>query len=289
METNESILTREIVAIDDRKRLGKMKELCVDCDTLSVCHYIVNSASTNTALVLPFEKSLAVGDTFITIQSRDDLIAPSEAEAERVINEGFRLLGVEVFSQNGNRLGTVESYEYDTTHGKITKISLGKRLAFTADAFVFFAPDFVFVDDGEVTAFEVRHGVKAAKGKKRPVPRVFAKGSREASAKGATAAKEEAAPVEVPLEIPVEAPVKEAPAKAVVEPKPEPKPEPEPVVETGNEDDVLKEFLLDAIVSDDVESKDGSFKVAKGTKLTQALIDEAQKHDALLLLTMSVE
>ncbi|MCL2826085.1 MAG: hypothetical protein FWD72_01625, partial [Eggerthellaceae bacterium] len=92
METNESILTRGIVSIDDRKKLGKMKELCVDCDTLSVCHYIVTSESTGSAMVLPFDKSLAVGDTFMTIQSRDDFIQPADEEARRVLSEGFRLI-----------------------------------------------------------------------------------------------------------------------------------------------------------------------------------------------------
>ena len=56
METNESILTRSIVGLDDRKVLGKMRELRVDCDTLAVGHYIVSNATTNTPLVLPFAK-----------------------------------------------------------------------------------------------------------------------------------------------------------------------------------------------------------------------------------------
>ena len=268
METNESILTREIVSIDDRKKLGKMKELCVDCDTLSVCHYIVNSAATGSALVLPFEKSLAVGDTFMTVQSRDDFISPLEGEAKRVLDEGFRLVGVEVFSQNGNRLGVVESYEFDVTHGTVTKIVLGKRLAFAAETFVFFAPDFVFVDDGEATQFEMRLGSKAVKAKKKGVPRIFSKGPKEAVEKEE---EFEAAPV-----------VEEAAAEEVVE---------APAVEAAvvDEDEVLKEFLINSVVSDDVESKDGLFVVLKGTVLTKEIVDAAQVHDALLLLTMSVE
>ena len=287
METNESILTREIVAIDDRKRLGKMKELCVDCDTLSVCYYIVNSAATNAALVLPFDKSLAVGDTFITIQSRDDFLLPSDDEAKHVISDGFRLVGVDVFSQNGNRLGSIENYEFDPTSGKVTKIILGRRVAFTADTFVFFAPDFVFVDDGEATAFDVRHGVKTPRGRKKPAPRAVTTRSPRAAtaARGAApAARQAAAPAKAPVEAPRQVPV-EVPAKA---PAAAPAPA-APAADGGSEDDVLKEFLLDAVVSDDVESKDGLFKIAKGTKLTKALINEAQKHDALLLLTMSVE
>ena len=40
METNESILVRSVVGLDDRRVIGKMRELRVDCDTLAVSHYI---------------------------------------------------------------------------------------------------------------------------------------------------------------------------------------------------------------------------------------------------------
>ena len=46
METNESILVRNVVGLDDRRVIGKMRELRVDCDTLAVSHYIVASATT---------------------------------------------------------------------------------------------------------------------------------------------------------------------------------------------------------------------------------------------------
>ena len=64
METNESILTRSIVGLDERKVLGKMSSLRVDYDTQAVSHYIVMNASTNNAIALPFENAIAVGDTF---------------------------------------------------------------------------------------------------------------------------------------------------------------------------------------------------------------------------------
>lgn len=63
METNESILTRSIVGLDERKVLGKMSSLRVDYDTQAVSHYIVMNASTNNAIALPFENAIAVGDS----------------------------------------------------------------------------------------------------------------------------------------------------------------------------------------------------------------------------------
>ena len=52
---------------------------------------------------------------------------------------------------------------------------------------------------------------------------------------------------------------------------------------------MYKRQLLDAELTDDVTSKDGEFSAEKGTKLTQEIIQEAYRHDALLLLTLSVE
>lgn len=75
METNESILTRSIVGLDERKVLGKMSSLRVDYDTQAVSHYIVMNASTNNAIALPFENAIAVGDTFITVQSSTALLS----------------------------------------------------------------------------------------------------------------------------------------------------------------------------------------------------------------------
>ncbi|MDR0514895.1 MAG: hypothetical protein LBG81_07020 [Coriobacteriaceae bacterium] len=276
METNESILTREVVAIDDRKKLGGIKGLCVDCDTCAVSHYIINSANTGSELVLPFDKSVALGDTFMTIQSRNDIIPTSEEEAKKALQGGFRLIGVEVFTRTGNRLGVIESFEFDPVYGTVTKILLGKRSSFGSESFVFFSPDFVFIDDGEATASELRTGVKKGAKKKivpapKPAPRRERKAtpyvSIDSSAEGTVQfdeVDEEAAP------------------EGLLAAE-------ESAAGQADADADIKAFLIGAVVSEDVESKDGAFKVAKGDTLTKALVDEAQKHDALLLLTMSVE
>lgn len=155
METNETILTRKIVGLDDRKTLGKMNDVRVDCDTLGVSHYIVSSVSTNSALVLPYDKALAVGDTFVTIQSRGDFL-PTSNEALSIVNDGFKLVGVEVYSKTGNRLGVVASYGFDPVFGTVTELVLDSGETFSNDQFVFFASEFVFVDNGERTAAELR-------------------------------------------------------------------------------------------------------------------------------------
>lgn len=346
METNESILSREVVSIDDRKRIGRMKDICVDCETRSISHYIVTNAVTKSSLVLPFEKSLSVGDSFMTIQSHEDFISVTSEEARRAITEGYRLVGTEVFSRAGNRLGTVENFEFDPAYGLVTKITLGKRKAFTAESFVFFSPEFVFVDDGETTAQDLRNAPKS-KAKKKRIAKATSQSSDELSAEEAvsaeeesegkmfeavsTAVAEEAAEAQETLEISdteaesVEELATEAEMADVeeventeeaAEDKSEDEEESVDEEESIDEDEAdkehdlegsssesadeksaagkdeaqaLKEFLINMTVNSDVASEDGSFVIKKGSELTAELIDQAEKQDMLLLLTMSVD
>lgn len=49
-----------------------------------------------------------------------------------------------------------------------------------------------------------------------------------------------------------------------------------------------KQFLLGKTLQGDVGSDDGEFFAASGTVLTQAVLDEAELHDAILLMTLNV-
>ena len=55
-----------------------------------------------------------------------------------------------------------------------------------------------------------------------------------------------------------------------------------------NEDEALFDLLRGSALNDDVVSADGTFIARKGTVLTDELLLEAQKHDALVLLTISI-
>lgn len=270
METNESILGREIVALADQKRVGKVEDLCVNMDTCSVVGFVVTSASTGTSLILPFDQALAIGDTFMTIDARDNLLATDMDQAKESMAEGFKLVGVDAFSRLGNALGTVDGYTFDTTYGTITEVILDDESSFSSDTFIFFAPDMIFLNDGGVTADELRRG-KGRKGKAAKKSAKKTKSSTRKTAPKARAQKPVARPEVKPA------------------PKPEPKPEPAPVQVEVDKDADVKEFLLGLVVTEDVKSEDGAFTVSEGTKLTQDIIDDAAKHDALLSLTLSVE
>ncbi len=282
METNESILVRNVVGLDDRRVIGKMRELRVDCDTLAVSHYIVASATTTAPLVLPFDRALAVGDTFVTVQSRENFLPASDASAQALIAGGFKLTGVEVYSRTGDKLGSVAGYDFDPVYGAVTAITLDDGTVFAADTFVFFAPEFVFVDNGAKTAAELRAGGAAADVVEEEIVEEVAPAP---SAAEVTAAVAVAAEVEAEADVEaVEEAVEEEIAEEVAEEAAE-----EAAAELSAEDAQLVELLVGATLIDDVTSEDGAFTVKKDTVLTRELVDDAIAHDALLLLTLAAD
>lgn len=267
METNESILVRNVVGLDDRRVIGKMRELRVDCDTLAVSHYIVASATTTAPLVLPFDRALAIGDTFVTVQSRENFLPASDADAQALISGGFKLAGVEVFSRTGDKLGTVATYEFDPVYGTVTSVVLDDGTVFAADSFVFFAPEFVFVDNGSKTAAELRAGEPEAEAEETVIEEV----ADDAEAEDAEeAAEEEAEEIAEDAEEAAEEAAEDGP-------------------ELSAEDAQLVELLVGATLVDDVASEDGSFTVKKDTVLTREIVNDAISHDALLLLTLAAD
>lgn len=57
----------------------------------------------------------------------------------------------------------------------------------------------------------------------------------------------------------------------------------------SNEDALLVDFLIGKVLNDDVTNSDDTFALPKGTEITREIALDAKKHDALLLLTMSVD
>ncbi|MBS6248250.1 MAG: hypothetical protein KH454_03315 [Eggerthella sp.] len=52
---------------------------------------------------------------------------------------------------------------------------------------------------------------------------------------------------------------------------------------------MLLDFLIGKTLNDDVANADDTFALPKGTEITREIALDAKKHDALLLLTMSVD
>lgn len=91
------------------------------------------------------------------------------------------------------------------------------------------------------------------------------------------------------------APATKAKAPAASTPATQPAPAAQPAAPAANadglsnEDALLVDFLIGKTLNDDVANADDTFALPKGTEITREIALDAKKHDALLLLTMSVD
>lgn len=198
-----------------------------------------------------YKNAIAVGDTFITVQSYGSFVDANSPASKELVSDANKLVGVEVYSRTGNTLGTVTAFDFDPVFGAIKSITLDNGSEFKSDAFLFFAPDFVFVDDGSKSAADLRQA--------------------EDNASDAPAA----APASTPATQPAPAAQPAAPAANADG--------------LSNEDALLVDFLIGKTLNDDVANADDTFALPKGTEITREIALDAKKHDALLLLTMSVD
>lgn len=195
--------------------------------------------------------AIAVGDTFITVQSYGSFVDANSPASKELVSDSNKLVGVEVYSRTGNTLGTVTTFDFDPVFGAIKSITLDNGSEFKSDAFLFFAPDFVFVDDGSKSAADLRQ------------------------AEDNTSDAPAAAPASTPATQPAPAAQPAAPAANADG--------------LSNEDALLVDFLIGKTLNDDVANADDTFALPKGTEITREIALDAKKHDALLLLTMSVD
>lgn len=247
-------------ANDKHNHLQRTPILVMGCSLLIAC--CIAFGGTNwTASAQPSEDQLpeenaivnaiAVGDTFITVQSYGSFVDANSPASKELVSDANKLVGVEVYSRTGNTLGTVTAFDFDPVFGAIKSITLDNGSEFKSDAFLFFAPDFVFVDDGSKSAADLRQ------------------------AEDNTSDAPAAASASTPATQPAPAAQPAAPAANADG--------------LSNEDALLVDFLIGKTLNDDVANADDTFALPKGTEITREIALDAKKHDALLLLTMSVD
>ena len=245
----------------------------------------------------------------MTIQSRDDFLSTTDLTARGALEDNFDLVGLEVYSRAGSHLGVIKGFDIDTAFGNVTKIDLEDGDSFESESYVFFAREFVFVDDGteidaDIRVAAVEPTAGETEGEAAPlaepaddevavepeseevVEGVLESDEADEAIYEAEEAEEEAA-AEDEAECVEDDPsddVTEEPVAAELEAD-----SAESVEEESDPDAELRSFLVGKKLNERVVSQDGSFVIEAGEEITEQVFAEAQKCDAVLLLTMSVD
>ena len=150
METNKTILMREVVSIGEKKTVGAVKDILVDCDGRSVSHFVIGDFEHGAPRLLPYQEIRAVGNSFITIDKEANFLDPESRRSKELLENGCKLVGVEVFSGDGDRVGAIGGFNFDPKNGGISSVMLNDGTEYPAERVLFFSPKYVFVDEAIV-------------------------------------------------------------------------------------------------------------------------------------------
>jgi uncharacterized protein YrrD len=265
LKKSSEVLGLRMMGIREGMENGIAQDFMIDTDSKLVKYLILKSSTGYGFRVMNVTDVQAIGADYIISESIDNAINIYESkEIMEEIEKGFFILGTTVLSSSGDIIGTVSDFSFDEKSGQMDVIMLDDGNEFAADKIATLAGKMVFVDPSGKSIAQMA----------------------EMNAAAAPVADEAPAVEESDPD-----PVAEAPG--VPEPEPAGEVRPEPVTEAQPEEKSALEtesmaFLLGKTVKSEVVSDDGMFRLEPGTELTQEIINLADKHDAILTLTLSV-
>lgn len=285
MKKSSEVLGLRMIGIKEGMENGIAQDFMIDTSTKLVKYLILKSSSGYGFRVMNVTDVQAIGSDYIITNTVDNAINIYESkEIMEEIEKGFFILGTTVLSSSGDIIGTVSDFSFDEKTGQMDVVIMDDGNEFSADKIATLAGKMVFIDPtGQnldlADAPVLQEEIVVETDFEAPVEEVVAETYME-----------ESAPVaEEPMVM------EEVVEEAVMELEPEPvaEAEPEPIQEPVEEEKSALElesmaFLLGKTVKSEVVSDDGMFRLEPGTELTQEIINLADKHDAILTLTLSV-
>jgi len=249
-----------VMGVNEGEQVAVVEKLLVGRQSKVVEYLSVNTGGSGVIpSLLPFGDVLGIGHDYIVIQSADSIKkAYDNKELIAAAEEGLLLTGASILSSTGDLIDKIADYVVDEKTGEIMSLNLQGGQEVGGDKLVTLSSKFVFIN-----AEGVEPAVQAT----------------EAPAETAA----EAAPAEPAVQ-------EEA---AVQEQAPEPVAQAEPEADDSDDfkpvlDEATLKFLIGQPVLADVRSDDGEFFIAEGTVLTEDILKDADKHGALLQVTMEI-
>lgn len=116
MKKARDIIGLPVVELDNGEHVGEVRDVLFDADGSFHSLLLVKSGLLTNSKVLTKDHINAIGQDAITIQSRQDIVEFRDETGliRSLLSGDVHFVGKDVFTQNGNLLGTVEDVYLDT-------------------------------------------------------------------------------------------------------------------------------------------------------------------------------
>jgi uncharacterized protein YrrD len=159
----EQIKGLPVMAISEGKALGTVDDLYVDPDAKRVRWLRLHSGGLfGDRRCVMTESVHGIGVDAVTIKSEADVRSPEDVpEAEEFIKANRRLIGTDLVTEAGRRLGKVNDYDFDTESFAVMSLLvspgmdiLGQHLVISADKVITIGEDVIIASADAVPAPE---------------------------------------------------------------------------------------------------------------------------------------
>jgi sporulation protein YlmC with PRC-barrel domain len=133
----ESMQKSPIMSLQTGKSLGTIGQPIVDPETLKIVAWYADGPLLDFHPAVVFSEDIReLGHLGAIVDSADKIMSPDGlTRLQKILDYGFRLEGLKVLSDRKQKLGTVESYNFDSDNFEIRQIlvkpTFGKRLLTT--------------------------------------------------------------------------------------------------------------------------------------------------------------
>lgn len=256
MKSASFVAKLPVMGVNEGEQVAVVEKILVGRQSKVVEYLSVNTGKAGVVpSLLPFADVMGIGQDYIVIQSADSIKKAYENDdLITAAEEGLLLTGASVLSSTGDLIDRIADYVIDEKTGEVAKLLLKGGQEVDGDRLLTLSAKFVFINADGV---EPAAPVDEAPAEEPAVEEVVAE---EVIVEEVAAAEEkkEAAPADGSDDF-------------------------KPVL-----DDATLNFLIGQPVLADVRSDDGEFFVAEGTVLTEDILKDADKHGALLQVTMEI-
>lgn len=122
MQKGKSVMGRDVLSLATGARIHSVKDILIGADNDRVVALLVDEGGLlGTSTVVPFDAVQSFGRDAVVINEENSVIAASSDPEVKVILDGnHKLLGKTVFTEDGQKVGSIADLYFDEQSGRIT-------------------------------------------------------------------------------------------------------------------------------------------------------------------------
>jgi len=122
MQKGKSVIGKDVLSLATGVRIHSVKDILIGAGNDQVVALLVDEGGLlGTSTVVPFEAVNSIGRDAVVIEQEEAVVAASsDPEVKAILNRTDKLLGKTVYTEDGQKMGSIADLYFDDASGRIT-------------------------------------------------------------------------------------------------------------------------------------------------------------------------